>query len=166
MAQNYYLKVDAIPGESTSDQGTGQIELLSWSHSVSMPISSGHASGVSVKHGRADFADLTISKYMDKTTPVWNQRVSSGENIATATLTIFQADGASGKAVLYYQIDLQDIIVTSYSVGAGGGDLPVETITLHFNQIQWTYAVQNKQAPGGNSGQAVAGWDLEKNIKL
>jgi type VI secretion system secreted protein Hcp len=166
MAQNIYLKLDGIEGESTSKQGEKQIELLSFSHGVSMPISSGHASGVSVKHGRCDHQDLTVSKYLDKTSPTLNLNCSGGTNIKTAVLTVWQADAASGDPIEHYKIELEDILITSMSVGGSGGDNPVETITLHYNKIKWTYAVHAKDAPGGKKGNVTTGWDLEKNVKV
>lgn len=166
MAQNFYLKLEGHEGESTSKQGAKQIELLSFSHGVSMPISSGHASGVSVKHGRCDHQDLTVSKYMDKTSPGLNLACSGGTNIKTGVLTIWQADKADGEPIEFYKIELEDILVTSISVGGSGSDNPIETLTLHYNKIKWTYAVHGKDAPGGKKGNVTTGWDLEKNAKV
>lgn len=39
--QNVFLEIDGIKGESTSAQGKDMIELLSWSHGVSMPLTHG-----------------------------------------------------------------------------------------------------------------------------
>jgi len=166
MATNVYLKIDAVEGESTSAQGAKQIELLSWSHGVSMPVSSGSHSNVSVKHGRSDHQDLTVSKYLDKTSPILNLKTSGGDNIKTVVLTVFQNDVATGAPVEYYKIELEDVLITSLSVGHGGGDLPVETMTLHYNKIKWTYSVQGKDSPGGKKGNVTSGWDLEKNTKV
>ena len=165
--ENYYLKVDgpAVKGESVSAQGKDMIELLSWSHSVSMPVSHTHGSGVSVKHGRCDHADLTVSKYLDGTSPIWNQHVSGGTNFKTANLTVFMADKDTGAPIEYYRIDLEDIICTSISVGAGGSDRAVETLTLHYNKIKWTYTPQKRDSPGGGAGKIAGSWDLEKNTK-
>src|SRR5579872_791888 len=112
MAQNMYLKLDGIAGESTSKQADKQIEVISWSHGVSMPVSMGQGSIQSVKHGRCDHQDVTITKYMDNTTPTLNAKCSAGDNIKTAVLTIYQAD-AGGDHVEFYKIELTDILLTS-----------------------------------------------------
>ena len=166
MSTNVYIKIDGIKGESTSAQGKDEIELLSWSHGVSMPLSHGSHSGVSVKHGRCDHQDLTISKYLDKTSPTLNLFTSGGNNIKSCVLSVFQADKNDGAPILYYKIELEDLLLTSVSVGHGGGDLPVETVTIHYNKIKWTYAVQGKDSPGGQKGAVPTGWDLEKNTKV
>jgi type VI secretion system secreted protein Hcp len=52
--QNMFLKITGpdIKGESVSAQGKDLIELFSFSHGVSMPISQSGALGVLVKYGR------------------------------------------------------------------------------------------------------------------
>jgi len=165
--ENVYLHIKGpdVKGESVSADGKDGIELLSWSQSVSMPISHAHASGVSVKHGRSDFSDLTISKYLDSTTPVLMQATAGGTNFKSASLTVFMNDSDKGKPVEYYRIDIEDVIVTSHSIGHGGSDRAVETLTLHFNTIKWTYTPQKRDSPGAGSGKVAGSWNLEKNTK-
>jgi len=107
-----FLKITGpdVKGESVSDQGKDLIELLSWSHGVAMPLTHGAPSGVSVKHGRCDHQDLTISKFLDSTSPVVNQHVSGGTNFKQCVLTMYQADKDAGKPVLYYKIEIEDVI--------------------------------------------------------
>jgi type VI secretion system secreted protein Hcp len=167
--QNIYLKITGpdVKGESASDQGKDLIELLSWSQSVSMPLSSAApGSNVSVKHGRADFSDFTVSKYQDATSPVLFQAVSGGTNYKSVILSQYMADADTGKTVEYYNVEMEDVIISSISVGAGGGDRPVETLTLHFNKIKWTYTTQTRDAGSAGKGKVAGGWDLEKNAKV
>src|SRR5207302_1609435 len=110
--------------------------------------------------------DLTIVKFMDKTTPTINLYCSGGNNVKTAVLTVYQADKADGAEIEFYKIELEDCIFTSISTSAGGSDLPNETITIHYNKIKWTYATHSRDAPGGKKGNVSCGWDLEKNTKV
>lgn len=164
--QNIFLKLDGIKGESASAQGKDQIEILACSHAVSMPTTHAGASGVSVKHGRAVHQDLTITKYLDITTPTLNLKCSGGTNIKTAELSFFRADKDGGDPVKHYEIKLEDVILTNISISADGSGLPVETITLHYNKINWKYTKQKRDAPGGKEGDVTTGWDLEKNAKV
>jgi len=165
--ENYFIQIKGpdIKGESTSAQGKDKIELLSWSQSVSMPMTSNSHSNTSAKHGKSDFSDLTISKYMDSTTPILNQHTAGGTNFKSALLTVYMNDKDTGAPIEYYSIDMEDIVITSVSVGAGGSDRAVETLTLHFNKIKWTYTPQKKDSPGGGAGKIAGSWDLEKNVK-
>jgi len=165
--ENVYLEIKSpnIKGESVSGQGKDKIELLSWSQSVHMPITHGHASGVSVKHGRSDFSDMTVSKYLDATTPLLLQATAGGTNFKTAHITVFMNDKDAGTPVEYYQVEMEDIIITSHSIGHAGHDRAVETLTLHFNKIKWTYTPQKRDSPGGGAGKVAGSWDLESNKK-
>jgi len=163
--QNMYIKIDGIEGESASKQADKQIEVITWQHGITMPIAAGHNSNVAGKHGRCDHRDLTITKYMDKTSPTINLYCSGGNNIKSAVLTVWQADKADADPIEFYKIELEDCIITSISTSAGGTDLPMETVTIHYNKIKWTYATHSRDAPGGKKGNVSTGWDLEKNTK-
>ena len=84
--QNIFLKLDGIKGESVSAQGKDQIEILAVSHAVSMPTTHSGGSGPSVKHGRTVHQDLTVTKYMDITSPTLNLKCSGGTNIKSANV--------------------------------------------------------------------------------
>jgi type VI secretion system secreted protein Hcp len=160
--ENIFIEIDGRAGESTSAQTKAGIELYSFSHSVSMPLSAG-ASATGRTHGRTHHQDITITKRLDKTSPLLNLDCSTGNNIKTATIRVFGASDAD-KPVEYYNIKINDIIVTSISVGAGGGDRPIETVTLNYQEIIWTYSQHNHDA-GGAKGNVVSGFDLQKNTK-
>lgn len=164
--QNMFLKLDGIKGDSTSAQGKDQIELLSWNHGVSMPMTHGGGSGVSVKHGRCVHQDITFSKYLDMSSPTLNLYCSGGNNIKSAEISLFQADKSDGEPVKYYVIKLEDVIISNISIGAGTNELPIETVTLHYNKITWTYKKQKDDAPGGAEGDITSGWDLQTNKKV
>jgi type VI secretion system Hcp family effector len=162
--QNAFLEIKGpdVKGESTSEQGKDKIEVLSWSQSISMPMHT-RRSSESVKHGRADFSDFTVSKYMDKTTPVLKQATAGGTNYKTMTMSMFKEAKDTGKPIEYYQVELSEVVITSYSIGFGGGDTPVETMTFNFDKIKWTYLAEKSNSDP--SGKAVGSWDLEKNTK-
>lgn len=165
MAQDIYLKIDGIKGDSTSEHGKGMTELLSFSHGISMPLTHGHASGTSVKHGRVDMHDLTITKYLDPISPTLNLKCAGGENIKHAEIFLWGAEKSDGEPHNYYTIKIEDVIITSVSIGGGGGGLPMETVTFHFNTIHWTHQEQKHDAPGGGAGKVASGWDLQLNKK-
>src|SRR5687768_7749910 len=130
--QNIFLKfegVETLKGQSTSEQGKDQIELLSFSHEVSMPLSAGESSNVSRRQGRANHQDFVVTKYVDKTTPILNNYCSGGSNIQKAIITVYQASETGGKSapIAFFTYTLENVIVSSVSVGGGGGDLPIET---------------------------------------
>lgn len=164
MSDTCFIAIDGVKGESTATQGKDKIEVLSWSHGVSMPLTAG-ASNNARASGRCQHQDFTFSKYLDISTPTINLKVSGGDNIKQIELTVFQADKNDGDMVQYYKILFSDCIITNFSVSGGSGGRPVETVTFNYRKIAWSYAQQGQQSPAGKKGTAEGAWDLEQNKK-
>lgn len=164
--ENIFLKLEGEKGPSVAEHAKDQIEVLSVSVGVTLPIIRGSASGVSVKHGRPDLNDLTFSKYLDPTSPNLNLKCCGGNNIKKAEFGFFVEDAAAGKPVEILRIELEDILISSISISASGDSLPIETVCLHYNKINWIYTKQGRDAPGGNKGKVTGGYDLEKGKTL
>jgi len=167
MAGNVFLKIDGIKGESSSAQGKDAISILSYSHGVSMPLSTelNRGGGVSVKPGQCNIGDITFSKTMDSTTPMLNQKCCGGANIKKMSLHLFEQDTDESDPIEYFTYELEDCIITSVSVGGGHGDRPMETLTVHFNTIKWHYNQQKNQGGDGSAGKKAGSWNQETNKK-
>ena len=153
-----FLKPSTIPGASTSTHGVAEIELLSYSYGVSMPVTHSVSEGQRT-HGQANVQDFSISKYVDMTSPVFLQHCCKGTLIPTMTMRQLRADTAGTAPELLLTIVMDNVLVTS--VSASGSDQPMENITFNFSKIQWTYAKQGKTAAG--SGNVVASYDISTN---
>lgn len=161
--QQILLELDGIKGETDTKEGKAQIELLSFSHGVSMPLSHGTGpSNTQVTHGRANFGDVSITKYVDKATPLIHQWCAGGKNITKATIRVFGADTEGGAVVNYYAFELTDVIITSASIGGGGGDLPIENVSFYYNTIVWGYK-EHKHDNSGAGANTKGGWDRMAN---
>jgi type VI secretion system secreted protein Hcp len=151
-----YLKLDKIDGECTSTGHEKEIEVLSWSHGFSQPTSSVRASsGGTVE--QANHSDLSLTKYLDSATDDILKSIWTGNQIATAKITCYRSDGAAdNKPVDYLVIDLEKVIIANYSVSAGGGDLPIENISLNYGKITYTYKPQKEADGKGGSAQPIS----------
>lgn len=159
-AQNMFLEIDGIKGESTSAQGPGMIELLSFSHGVSMPLTSG-PSNTSKASGRCVHQDFTVSMRIGLELPTLLLKTCGGENIKAIKLHLWRAD-AAGKPVEYATIATDSNILTSVSYG-GAGEQPVANMTFSYKQITWSYGVAAAGGPGGSKGKNSSTWNLEEN---
>jgi type VI secretion system secreted protein Hcp len=137
------------------------IEILSYSHGVSMPLSGASVSGMARTSGRTSHQDFTISKYVDQTTPFFNLYCSGGNNVKKAVIAVYQASqtGAASKPVRFMTYTLENVIITSVSMSGSGGDLPVETITLNYGNISWAFNMQDNKTNKGSADKTTS-WNL------
>ena len=162
MSTNMYIKLDSIEGESTSAEHAKEIEILSWSHGFSQTTSSVRASsGATVE--KANHSDLSITKYLDSSTDDILKMCWTGKVIKSGTITCLRSDGAEdNKPVTYLKVEMEEIIISNYSISGGSGDLPVENISLNYGKVTYTYLPQKKEDGTGGSAQPIS-HDLTTN---
>ncbi len=160
MAADVFIKIDGIDGESTDDKHKGEIEVLSWSLGSQQTGTQSMGGGGGA--GKVHYSDLTFSMYVNKSSPKLLLACSTGDHIKSAVLV---ARKAGGEQQEYMTVTLSDVLVTSYSTGgSGGGELPVESISLNFGKIEFEY---KPQKPDGTLDSPVkTGWDLKANKKV
>jgi type VI secretion system secreted protein Hcp len=152
------LDIPDIKGQSLIEGFTDKIEILSFSHGVAMQVTS-NPSGSERTSGRPNHQDLTITKYMDLSTCPLIAACNASTNLKTVTLTIGRND--SGKLLPYMVYTMENTIVSSASHSGGGGDRPVETLTLNYSKISWAFTEQKPDL--GKKGNNGAVWDLASN---
>jgi type VI secretion system secreted protein Hcp len=149
MAVDMFLELDKINGE-TNDKVYGPkkaIDILAWSWGMSQS-GSFHVGGGGGA-GKANFQDLSVTKYVDNSTPTLMQKLATGDHVATGVLTIRKA----GKVPLeYIKLKLTKIMVTSLSTGGSGGeDRLTENLTLNFAEFEVIYTPQKADGSGGTA---------------
>lgn len=158
-----YMKIDGIEGEATDEKHVKEIQILSYSHGLSMPMVGDASGGGSRASGKAVFQDFSFSKYLDKSSAHINLACCQGTHFKTIKLTCYRADDKGRVAYLVY--DFEDSMVTSVSIGGSGGDMPVESISFTYAKVKWTYSVSDTKT-GEAKGQDPTGWDLHTNKKV
>ena len=147
-----------IPGTCTMDKFAKQIELLSFSHGVAMQIT-GDVSNTERTSGKPNHQDFTITKYLDQASPKLNEACCKGDNFTTVEVTVGRND--KGAVIPLIKYTLKNVVLSSVSIGGGGGDKPVETVTLNYNHITWDFHTQ--KAEGAEQGHVDTKWDLALN---
>lgn len=157
MAEDIYLKIQGIDGESKDDKHKNEIEVLSWSWAETQTGSASRGGGMGA--GKVEVHDITFSKFVDKATPKLVAKCASGEHIPSAELAMRKAGGEQKE---YLKIHLDDVLISSYSTsGSSGGDTPMENISLNFGKITVEYFEQDNK--GAMSSVGKGGWDLKAN---
>ena len=158
MADIILLKIAGIDGETQLKGYAKQVELLSYSHGVSMQVT-GDTSNQERTSGKPNHQDFHLTKYLDATSPKLNQKCCEGANLGDAVITIARNDNGTIMELMKYT--LKNTVISSVSVGGGGGDKPVESLSINYSAIAWDYTSQ-KEA-GGKLGTAAGTWDVALN---
>jgi type VI secretion system secreted protein Hcp len=144
-AEDIFLKLTGIKGESQDHKHKGEIHVTSWSWGATQTGSMHVATGGGV--GKVNVRDLSIKKRVDTSTPALWQAMCTGKHIDTATLTVRKA----GEYPLeFFVITLSSVLVTGQDTGGGQGDeLMTETVTLNFRTFDIKYIEQTAQGGAG-----------------
>lgn len=155
-----YLKIDGIPGESTATNFKDWIEVLSFSHGVSQPAAAAVSTAGGASVGRCEHGDFTISKELDKASPILAQKCSEGTHLKEIMLTLCRSTG--GGQVQYMEYKLTNAIISSVSVSGSGQGLPIEAVAFNYGKIEWKYTIQKREG-GGGGGNTAGSWNLQTN---
>jgi type VI secretion system secreted protein Hcp len=157
MATDAYLQIHGIKGESADSAHQGWIEITSANWGVTQPGSASVSTAGGHTSGHSEHRSLTITKLVDIASPLLMQHCSMGKTIPKATLEFMRADG-DGKPVKYYQVELENVMLSHIDQVMPGGGVLHDEIGLCFSKITWKYTQQ--KIGGGSSGSTVGGWDL------
>ena len=159
MAGDCFLKIDGIPGESTDDKHKEWIEVLSYSSGVSQMAAGDRSTGGAASAGRCSHQDFSIVKELDKTSPTLDLQCCNGTHIKKVAVELCRATGDKTK---YMEYIMEDVIISSVSIGGGGGGLPTESVTFNYGKITWNY-IQTDHETGAPKGNIQKYWSLILN---
>jgi len=161
MADVIMMQIEGVPGTSQIEGYADQIELMSYSHGVSQQVT-GDVSNTERTSGRPIHQDFHVTKYLDKATPLINQKCCEATALPSVIITIGRNDAGAVIPLIIYT--LEDVILSSVSVGGGGGDKPVESVSLNYSSIKWDYTAQKEES--GAAGTVSGSWDVSANKVL
>ncbi|MEB5754649.1 Hcp family type VI secretion system effector [Citrobacter cronae] len=155
-----FLKLDDIKGESQVDGFKDQIEIMSYSHNVAMQVTN-DVSNTERTSGRAHVGEMSLTKFVDLSTPKLNEYCCSGKMIKEAVLTLCRNDDGNMLPLIVYTLD--NVVISHLSVSGGSGGKPVETMSLNFTKIKWEITAQ--KLGGQKEGNVSSVWDMAMNKK-
>ena len=129
MAVDMFLKLDGVDGESVDIKYAKWIEVLSFSWGISDGSRATNLPGKTPTAKRAQVTDLSITKYLDSSSPKLFEKCCEGEHIGGATLVMRKA---GEKPLEFYKIKLQDILISSVQNGGAGGGVATEAVSFSF----------------------------------
>jgi type VI secretion system secreted protein Hcp len=158
MAVDMFLDITGeIEGESQDATHANTIDVLAWSWGMSQ--SGSFHTGGGGGAGKANFQDISITKWVDNSSAELMKYCANGDHFDEATLIVRKA---GKKPLEYIKIKMTKVMVTSVSTGGSGGeDKLTENVSLNFAEVKYEY---KKQKPDG-TGEAAKEfpWNIAKN---
>jgi type VI secretion system secreted protein Hcp len=152
---NAYLIVKNVEGPSTSRETA--IDILSFSFGAEMVAAyQAAASGKESRTGRAKFNNLTITKVVDKTTPILFDHCVTGDVLEEVTL--FYDKAVNDAQEDFFTVQMTDAVITNISMN-GSQENPVESISFAFQKVKVGYAPEKDD--GMLDGMVFKGYDLD-----
>jgi len=160
MAVDMFLKIAGVDGESKDKVHPMEIDVLAWSWGCSNSGSAHVGGGAGA--GKVNVQDISVTKWVDSSSPSLVLACCSGDHYDEANLVIRKAGGSS--PVEYLKIKLTEVFITSVSTGGSGGeDRLTENVSLNFSKFQLFYTPQDAKGAAGTP--IPAGWDISANEK-
>lgn len=132
-----YLKIDGIKGEVTAKTHKGEIAISSFSVGTTQR-SSGGGGGA----GKVSFSSFTITKRIDKSSPLLFQGAAQGKHYKEAVISF--AKTKSGKQTDYLEFKMTDVLISSIQDGTSqSSHQPVESISFNYAKIEEVFLGSN-----------------------
>lgn len=159
MAVDMFLKLDGIKGESKDSKHKDEIHIESFSWGLSQ--TGAHNVGGGGGAGKVSVHDISVTKFVDKSSPALMLNCCSGKHIPNGLITVRKA---GDKPLEYLKIKLTDILVSGIQEAGHGSDLLSENVTLNFAKFHVEYQEQKPDGSGSPAGEM--GWDVKANQKV
>ena len=157
MAIDTHIKFAGVEGESTHQDHKGEIDVLSWSWSVSNAgnVQSGGGSG----KGKAEPGDFHMIHMYDKASPLIAKKCAQGAHFPMVVVTARKA-GEGQKDFL--KITMKEVFITSVAPsGSSGGDI-MESVSMRYGSIDFGYKAQDDK--GALGGEVKFGWNVKTSV--
>ena len=159
MAVDMFLKIESpgIAGESQDKTHGKEIDVLSWAWGVSNSGTT-HLGGGSGA-GKANFQDISVTTYYEKSTTVLLGSCAKGTHHGKITLTCRKAGDTP---LEYLTIIMEDCLITNWSTGGSDGeDRLTVNFTINFGSFDIKYVEQDQK--GGKASEVTFAYDIAAN---
>jgi type VI secretion system secreted protein Hcp len=141
-AVDLFLQLGDVKGESRDLRHKDEIDVQAWSWGLNGAVTGRHRQG-----HPACVHDLSVTKHADLASVRIIGLSVTGDAVPHARLAL---STAGEKALEFLVIEMNDVRVTSVSLGSGSGDQAVsETVTLSFAAATVRYTPQKADGSAG-----------------
>ena len=152
MSTNMFLlfedaKMDAamLKGEADDENHAGWIEIVSWNHSFEQPATGFRTSTGSTVE-KCKHENMSVTKYIDATSPGLLKCVWGGKQLDKATIRCYRSSAPDGLSapIQYLEVLMEEVVVSTYGISGGEGDMPQEELGLSYGTVKYTYKPKDK----------------------
>ena len=142
-ADDLFLRLEGVPGESNAAGHKDEIEILSYTQSIANPTARVGRPGGS---GKSNCNPVTITKFVDRSSPAFMLYVANGQHFMRGVITVRRP----GQAPLdYYKITLNEVMIVEVEQSDTKLNFPnpappraIEKVTLQAVRYTWEYLGQ------------------------
>lgn len=149
--EDIYMHVAGVQGDSEDSMNTGAIEVMSLSFGGTMPLSGSRSGAGSGAVADVSMSEVNISKLMDKSTVPLLGDNWTGKHYEKIFFKFYRSEAE--QRVMYLEMMLEHVVISSYAL-SGGGDIPVESLSMNYGAISVKYTPTSKET-GKAGGQPV-----------
>jgi type VI secretion system secreted protein Hcp len=129
-----FLKIEGIKGESTVRDHKGEIDVVGFSFGASNPGTG--ATGGGGGAGKVSISSFTITKKLDKSSPLLFKACATGEHIKKAQISLRKAGKGQQD---YLEFKFTDVVISSLQQGTSPKGTPQEQLTLNFKKAEESF---------------------------
>ncbi len=151
-AQNTFgIVIDGISGGMTQGPISNGIPVTNFDIGLQNPSNTGTQAGGMVA-GKPSFKNMLVYSPTSVASPNLAYYCSIAKPVSKATLYCITTGTGGTKPTTYWQIELQNAIVTSYqSIGGATPTGPIDVYSLAYDQITWTYTPTSATGQAGSA---------------
>ena len=157
-----YLKLGSIKGNVTAKGHEDWINVDSFQFGVGRGISTPTGSSRDREASAPSLSEISIQKQMDQASPYLFNEGCVGSKGLKATFHFCKT--SADKLETFLEIELENTLVSGYSVSSGGDGKPSENVTLNYTKYVMKYIPWKedhaKDAPHP------AGYDILQGVKV
>lgn len=151
-----YVEYEGIKGNVTADGYKDHISVQSLQFGVGRGISMEPGNLSNREATRPTISEVTLTKPADTSATALFKEAVTGSSGKKVTIKFVQT--GADKVVEFMTYTLEDVLVSGYSVSAGGESDPMESISLSFSKIMVNYNDYDKTNKSANPQRV--GYDL------
>jgi type VI secretion system secreted protein Hcp len=149
-----YMKYGSIKGPVTTEGFKDWIELQSFQWGVGRAIGTAARGSTSREHSEPSISEIVVTKLTDVASPKLFLDAVAGK--LDSKVEVKFTTTTKGKVETFLTYKMENTGVSGYSLSSGG-DMPMESLTLNFTKISYTFTGHD---PGVGGSPETVGYDL------